>query len=102
MNQIRSKCVQYLVQLVSSMGNVLHGSPSDTEVILKKVITALPERYFTENAELEKLSCFIAKQYVLFACQEGIANEMYVYHLINFIENCITDYDALCTERDQP
>ena len=102
MSQTRSKCVQYLVQLVSSMGDVLHSTPSDTEMILKKIITALPERYFIENTQLEKLSSFIAKQYILFACQERIENEMYVYHLINFIENCIADYDALYTERDQP
>ena len=71
-------------------------STSTTEGILTKIMIALPDRYFYNATPimLSDILDFIVKNYLLFASQEDINSQVYVYDLMNFISSLSTEIDA--------
>lgn len=74
---------------------VLKISTDDSEELISKIITALPDRQFYQAtpAKLYDILAFIAKNYILFQVQEDIEDDNYANNLIAFLSSLSRNID---------
>jgi len=70
-----------------------NGNQDNTETMINKLMLALPEQFFypLNGAVKQDSICFIAKNVVLFACQEKTNDDLFINNFINFIETLLFD-----------
>jgi len=62
-------------------------SKKDLQTILKKIVVALPDYIFLSQLPdlYNEVSEYLAREYILFQCQEDIGDPYFADNLVNFI-----------------
>lgn len=84
-------CCEMTSQKKQAIPQVLNISVNDAKEIIKKVMIALPDKFFYNSTTLMlyDMLTFISKNIVLFQVQEDIEDESYALDLMWFI-SCLT------------
>lgn len=81
-------CMKMAGDRGSGIPLVLNISKDDAKEIIKKIMIALPDRYFYSASPfvLYDMLGLIGKNFILFQVQENLDEDDYAYHLIDFIK----------------